>query len=147
MDRKPTVLVAEDEHADVFIMQRAVRKMGSPVALQSVTNGEEAIEYLLGQNRFADRETYPLPNLILLDIKMPRKDGFELLEWLKQTPPFCDIPVVMVTSSSVASDVDRAFGLGASAYLTKPVPVDVLKKLFTETEDFLLEQQQTLKVV
>jgi CheY-like chemotaxis protein len=140
VNEKPTVLVVEDEAADVFMMQRAVRKINAPIKLQVVNNGEEATDYLLGQGRFGDREVYPLPRLILLDIKMPRKNGFEVLEWVKGEASLRDIPVVMVTSSTVTSDVDQAYGLGASAYLVKPVEIDVLRELFTSTDDFLHHQ-------
>ena len=138
------MLLAEDEPADIFMMQRAVRKLGSPVELQVVSNGEEVADYFLGERRFADRDLYPLPTLVLLDIKMPRKNGFEALEWLKANPSYRDIPVVMVTSSTVTSDVERAFSLGASAYLVKPVSIEILQKLFTATEKFLLEVRKTV---
>ncbi len=132
-----TVLLAEDEANDVFLMQRAVRKMDAPVSLQIATDGEEAIHYLSGQNKYSDRNLYPLPNLILLDIKMPRKNGFDVLGWLKQDATLTHIPVVMVSSSKVKSDIDRSHELGASAYLVKPVNFDELKYLFTATEQFL----------
>jgi CheY-like chemotaxis protein len=140
VNEKPTVLVVEDEAADVFMMQRAVRKINAPISLQVVVNGEEATDYLQGEGRFGDRNVYPLPRLILLDIKMPRKNGFEVLEWLKGEASLRDIPVVMVTSSTVTSDVDHAYGLGARAYLVKPVEMDVLRELFTSTDDFLQHQ-------
>ncbi len=136
-DQMKTVLLAEDEDNDVFMMQRAVRKMGEPISLQVAKNGEEAIDYLSGQEKFSDRNLYPLPDLILLDINMPRKNGFDVLLWLKQNETLPHIPVVMVTSSTVKSDVDKAHELGAIAYLVKPVAFDELKRLFTMTEEFL----------
>lgn len=136
---KPIVLLAEDEPADVFMMQRAIRKFGWPVELHVVSNGEEAIDYISGEGSYVDRERFPMPQLILLDIKMPRKSGLEVLEWLKEHGGFPKIPVVMVTSSSVTSDVEQAYALGASGYLVKPVPADQLENLFTRTEEFLSE--------
>ena len=135
--QKKTVLMAEDEENDVFMMQRAIRKMNEPVSLQVAKDGDQAIEYLSGYGQYADRNRYPLPALILLDVKMPRKNGFEVLGWLKADGTLTHIPVVMVTSSKVKSDVQKARELGASQYLVKPVPLDELQQLFTETEVFL----------
>jgi CheY-like chemotaxis protein len=134
---KPTVLLAEDEVNDVFMMQRAIRKMDSPVLLQVAKDGVEAIEYLTGEGAYANRELHPVPALILLDIKMPRKDGFAVLEWLKQDTLLPRIPVVMVTSSNLTADVEKALGLGASAYLVKPVSSAELQSLFTATMNFV----------
>lgn len=137
MNYKATVLLAEDEGNDVFLMQRAIRKMNGPVKLQAVLDGEEAIEYLSGEHKYADRDRYPIPELILLDIKMPRKTGFDVLEWLKNDVTLPHIPVVMLTSSKVKTDMDRARELGAHAYLIKPLPFNELQELLTRTEEFL----------
>jgi CheY-like chemotaxis protein len=136
MDAKPTVLLAEDEENDVFMMQRAIRKLDSPVLLQVAKDGKEAIDYLAGEGAYANRELHPVPALILLDIKMPRKDGFAVLEWLKQDTLLPRIPVVMVTSSNLTADVEKALGLGASAYLVKPVSSAELQSLFTAITNF-----------
>ena len=137
MGQTQTILLVEDEVNDVFMMQRAFRKLGLPVCLQVAKNGEEAIDYLSGQNRFGDRSRFPLPSLVLLDIKMPRKDGFDVLEWMRDEGLVCEIPVVMVTSSKVQSDVERAHDLGARAYTVKPIETDELRQLLTETAEFL----------
>ena len=136
MAQKKTVLLAEDEENDVFLMQRAIRKMNEPVLLQVAQDGEQVIEYLLGKNKYADRHLYPLPALIVLDIKMPRKSGFDVLEWLKADGTLTHIPVVIVTSSAVQSDVQKACELGAKEYLVKPVALAELQRLFTATGDF-----------
>jgi CheY-like chemotaxis protein len=137
MNGTKTILLAEDEDDDVFLMQRAVRKMSGAISLQRVKDGKEAVEYLSGENRFSDRKRYPLPSLILLDIKMPRLNGFDVLEWLKANGTLTHIPVVMVSSSTVKTDLETALGLGARDYLVKPVPFEQLKELFLITEDFL----------
>ena len=137
MDQKPTVLLAEDESADVFIMQRAITKMNSPVSLQVVKDGEQAIDYLSGHGQYADRERFPIPKLILLDVKMPRKSGFDVLEWLRYNNAFSNIIVVMITSSSLRSDIEQAQALGACCYLVKPVPFAELRQLFTNTEEYV----------
>jgi CheY-like chemotaxis protein len=134
---KPTVLLVEDEANDVFMMERAVQKMKAPVLIQVAKDGEEAIEYLSGKNKYTDRSRHPLPSLILLDINMPRKNGFDVLDWLQKDGTLTQIPVVMVTSSRVKSDVAKARASGARAYLVKPVPDADLEHLFTAMEEFL----------
>lgn len=137
MDQTLTVLLAEDEDNDVLMMRRACTRMNVAVSLHVAYDGEETIEYLSGQREFANRALHPLPSLILLDIKMPRKTGFDVLEWLKQDGTLTHIPVLMLTSSKVQRDVDRARELGARAYLIKPLPFDDLQQLLTNPEKFL----------
>jgi CheY-like chemotaxis protein len=132
MDEIATVLLAEDDANDVFMMQRAVRKINAPITLQVAKDGEEAIDYLSGQHKYSDRALYPLPRLILLDINMPRKNGFDVLRWLKEDGTLAHIPAVMITSSKVRSDRDTACELGARAYLVKPVRHDELQRLLND---------------
>lgn len=133
-------MVAEDDANDVFMMERAVRLMKASVVVHFVKDGQEAIDYLSRQHKFSDLSLFPLPTLILLDIKMPRKTGFDVLEWLKQEGGFEDIPVIMLTSSRMPDDVTRALDLGARAYLVKPLDSNKLRELFTNTENFLTAQ-------
>jgi CheY-like chemotaxis protein len=137
MGETMTVLLAEDEENDVFMMRRAFTRMKLPVSLQVAHDGEETIAYLSGQREFADRTLHPLPSLILLDIKMPRKTGFDVLAWLKQNRTLRDIPVVMLTSSRIQKDVEQARDLGARAYLIKPLQVAELQQLLTSPGEFL----------
>lgn len=115
-----TILYAEDERNDVYFLRRALKKAGSPHTLNAVCDGEEAIDYLTGEGPFADRARHPLPALILLDINMPKKSGFEVLEWIRQQPRFKSLPVLMLTSSSRSEDRETAGHLGADDYLLKP---------------------------
>ena len=101
-------------------MKRAFKRADIPNQLQVVTDGEEAIHYLQGEGRYADRQAFPLPRLIVMDINMPRKTGFRL-EWLKSDGVLRRIPVVIVSASDRPSDVNRAYELGANAYMVKPV--------------------------
>ncbi|MDB6025900.1 MAG: response regulator with CheY-like receiver domain and winged-helix DNA-binding domain [Verrucomicrobiales bacterium] len=146
MDSKRIVLLAEDEENDVYMMQRAVSKMDFPVSLHVAKDGAVAIQYLSGEGKYADRALYPLPTLILLDIKMPRKNGFDVLEWLKSDGSFTNVPVVMISSSNVRSDLAKACALGASAYLVKPVSPADLNALLTATEQFLSFNSITVAV-
>src|SRR5579872_4629564 len=95
-----TVLVAEDNEDDFFLFQRALTKAKFESPVQRVENGEEAIAYLAGEGGYDDRVKYPLPSLLLLDLKMPRRTGFEVLEWTRQHPVYKKLPVIILTSSS-----------------------------------------------
>ncbi len=121
-----TILLVEDDANDVTLIRRAFAraKLANPV--QVVNDGEQAVAYLAGAVEFSDRARYPLPVLILLDLKMPRKSGHEVLEWLKEQPELRRIPVVVLTSSGETPDVNRAYDLGANSYLVKPVAFDDL---------------------
>src|SRR6478672_12672813 len=116
-----TILLVEDDSNDVLLIQRAFRKASLSNPLQIVEDGEAAILYLKGEESFADRDRYPLPRLILLDLKLPRKSGFEVLVWLRQQPKFYGLPVVVLTSSKEKNDIQQAYLLGANSYLVKPV--------------------------
>src|SRR4051794_6989344 len=119
MNASPILLV-EDDINDVFFFERAVKNAAISQAVQIARDGQEAIAYLSGEGAFADREKYPLPCLIVLDLNMPRKNGFEVLEWLQQTPPLDTLPAVILTSSQAERDRQRACDLGAKAYYVKP---------------------------
>lgn len=117
---KPVILLAEDDDNDVFFMRRALQKAQVEFPLQVVTNGQQALDYLSGEGKFADRHTYPLPSLILLDLKMPFLDGFEVLTWIGQQSSLKKTPVAVLTSSAEDRDRRRATELGAKAYFVKP---------------------------
>jgi CheY-like chemotaxis protein len=111
-------LLVEDNEDDVFFMERAFQQAGLHNPMQVVKNGEEAIDYLSGQNEFSDRRVYPLPDMIFLDLKMPGMNGFEVLKWMRAHS--LEIPVAVLTSSPEEIDRQRARELGAECYLLKP---------------------------
>lgn len=115
------ILLAEDNDDDVLTLREALRRARLEIALQVVEDGEEAIAYLRGVGKFANRAEYPLPDLFLLDLKMPRRDGFEVLAWLRQQPSLAPLRTIVLTTSESISDVDRAYALGANSFLTKPM--------------------------
>ena len=132
MDTKNfTFLLVEDDLNDIFLVKRAFKMAQIRNPLQVVTDGAEAISYLRGEGKYADRETYPLPKLMVMDIKMPRKSGFEVLEWVKGSgAPLRRIPIIIVSSSEDPADINRAYELGANAYMVKPVNFREVEHLF-----------------
>jgi len=126
-----SVLLVEDDLSDIFLVKRAFKLAQIPGALHVVTDGQEAINYLRGDGKYADRDGWPLPKLIVTDIKMPRKTGFEVLEWVKREgAPFRRIPIVIVSGSDNPADINRAYELGANAYMVKPVDYLAVEHLF-----------------
>ena len=124
-----TVLHVEDDQNDVLLLQRALKKTNSQVTVHAVTDGDKAVNYLSGDEEFQDREKYPLPELILLDLKMPRKSGLEVLGWIRSQPRLKRAVVVIFTSSRHAEDINQAYELGANSYLVKPVGFEALQEM------------------
>jgi CheY-like chemotaxis protein len=120
------LLHVEDDPNDVLLLQRAFRKTNSQLTIQAVTDGDKAVNYLTGVGEFADREKFPLPNVVLLDLKMPRKSGLEVLEWIRKEQKVRRLIVIIFTSSKHDEDVNKAYDLGANSYLVKPVGFDML---------------------
>ena len=120
------VLVVEDDSTDVLMIRRAFKKSQITSPLHVVDNGDAAVDYLSGRPPYHDRTTYPLPAVILLDLKLPRRSGLEGLEWLRQQPGLRRLPVVVLTSSMESTDVRKAYDLGCNSYLVKPVSFEGL---------------------
>ncbi|HWH68561.1 MAG TPA: response regulator [Candidatus Sulfotelmatobacter sp.] len=116
----PAILVAEDDPDDLFLLMRALVKSGITIPAHFVHDGREVIDYLLGEPPYQDRTAYPLPSLLLLDLMMPRLNGFEVLTWLQLQPGLRRLPVVVLSGSDRQPDIDRAHALGASVYVVKP---------------------------
>jgi CheY-like chemotaxis protein len=139
MDQSGHILVAEDDLTDAYFFQRAFKRAGLPVVLHLVRDGQEVIDYLQGTGPFADRAAHPLPQLLLLDLKMPRLDGFDVLEWVRQQPDLSSVQVVIFSSSDEAKDINKAYGLGANWYLVKPHSMEELTALVGRFKKFWLE--------
>jgi CheY-like chemotaxis protein len=144
MDRKASkpVLVVEDEQNDIFLLQYAFECAGISEPLISVEDGQQAIDYLSGKGKFAERKEFPLPCLMLLDLKLPRVMGLDVLRWIRGRPELQMLPVVVLTSSSEASDIKQAYTLGARSYLVKPVSVQQRLELVEALKTYWLELNQ-----
>lgn len=136
--RENVILLAEDDPNDVLLVQRAFEKSNITSPLHVVRDGEEAVAYLSGEREFANRERHPLPMLLLMDLKMPRKSGLEVLEWLRQQPGLRRLPVVVLTSSNQSPDINRAYDLGVNSYLVKPAGFDSLLELVKNLDVYWL---------
>jgi len=137
------ILLVEDDPNDVLLIQRAFQKAGLHNSLKVVRNGDQAIEYLSGENSYVDRERFPLPFLVLLDLKMPGTDGFEVLTWARNSPGLKRLLIVVLTSSNLQADVDKAYELGANSYLVKPVEFDDMVNLIQRFEVYWSEINRT----
>ncbi len=122
MTHLPVLQVEDDEH-DVFFLRRAFDEARVLNPLQVVYDGQEALDYLSGTGKFADRSAHPLPCLVLLDLKLPRKNGLEVLEWLRKESTLPPIPVIMFSSSAHPEDILQAYRLGANSFVVKPAGI------------------------
>jgi len=117
----PLILLVENNRDDIVLIRRAFERAGRGDQVRSVTTGMEAVAYLSGDPPYGDRGQYPLPGLVLLDIKMPGMDGFEVLQWIRRQWELSHLCVVMLTSSDEIRDANRAYKLGADSFLVKPL--------------------------
>jgi CheY-like chemotaxis protein len=118
---RAVILLVEDQENDVVLIRKAFEKGQIINPLFVVCSGEEAMAYLAGDGKFRNRAEYPLPDLVLLDIKMPGLDGFDVLRWIRSQSGFSSLLVVMLTSSDRVYDVNQAYKLGANSFLVKPL--------------------------
>jgi CheY-like chemotaxis protein len=139
MAARNVVLVADDSPEDRFLLMHAFTDAGMTPKLFFVRDGEEAIEYLEGKLSFSDRQVYPFPQLLLLDLKMPKVDGFDVLRWMQEHPTLKRMLVAVLTSSAERSDVNRAYDLGANSYLVKPFGYAGYRTLVERLHGYWLE--------
>jgi CheY-like chemotaxis protein len=140
LDNVP-ILLAEDDRNDVFLMRRAFERAAIPNPLFVVRNGQEALDYLAGTGPYAEREKFPLPGLMFLDLKMPWMDGFDVLAWLRRQRQFDNLPVVVLTSSRLQSDIDRSRRMGAYDYRVKPHEFEDLVALLNDVRKCWLDER------
>lgn len=127
----PTVLLVEDNEDDVYALRWALRKAGVAPTLQVAEDGRQAVDYLAGNGPYADRDRYPIPALVLLDLKLPYLTGMEVLAWIRQQPEWEGLPVVILSGSDEARDHEKAASLGARDYLVKPPTPEQIARVLT----------------
>lgn len=132
-----TFLYAEDIETDAFLMKSAIAKARLSIDLKIVQDGEEVVRYLNGDKHFSDRRAYPIPNLMLLDLNLPKKNGFQVLTWLRQQPHLKRMVVIVLTASRRQEDVDKAHELGANAVLVKPTTIEELVQMMSQLSSWL----------
>jgi CheY-like chemotaxis protein len=125
----PVILVVDDSAEDALLMKLGFGRAGFNRPLQFAADGDEAIAYLDGSDRYADRTRFPLPTVVLMDLNMPRKDGFEVLAWIRAHQTFRRLPVNILSASNRPEDITRAYDLGANSYLLKPGNLDGLVEM------------------
>jgi CheY-like chemotaxis protein len=137
-NRDQGILIVDDDSNDVLLLQRAIQRTRLTMPLHFAKDGEEAVAYLSGRGAYGDRHQHPLPALVLLDLKMPRKSGLEVLAWIRRQPALKRLIVVMLTSSDQSRDVNRAYDSGANSYLVKPAGFDSLTELVKNLDQYWL---------
>ena len=142
-ERKPVVLSADDDENAQFLLRRAFDKGGVKASLKEARDGTDVLQYLAGEGAFSDRAKYPWPDLLLLDLKMPRMTGFGVLEVIRKNPSYQTFPVVVFSSSDNADDLRKAYELGCHSYVVKPVEFQKLGELVRALAVEFLQQKGT----
>ncbi|MGZ4962803.1 MAG: response regulator [Limisphaerales bacterium] len=137
-----SILLVEDEDNDVFFLKRALKKAGVSAQLYVIPDGQKAIEYLEGLGEFCDRHKFPIPSLVLLDLKLPHVMGLEVLQWIRQQPEFRQLIVIVLTSSRLQRDIDEAYRIGANGYLVKPSTPEEMVEIVQSIKGFWFEHNQ-----
>lgn len=134
-----TILLVEDDPNDALLVRRAVNKRARNVRIQHAADGELAMEYLRGTGEYANRLEHPLPQIVLLDLKLPRASGFDVLAWVKSQPGLCKLPIIVLSSSDEPQDMHNAYAAGANSYLIKPHHFADLAALIETIERYWLK--------
>jgi CheY-like chemotaxis protein len=145
--RSLRILLVEDNPDHAALVERSIAESPGASRITVVADGEEALAYLKREGRWSDEATSPRPHLILLDLRLPRLDGFHVLEAIKSSDELRDIPVVILTTSEADPDVARAYELHANSYLVKPVDFDRFVRLMRDVESYWLEWNRGLATV
>lgn len=146
MPHQASILVVEDNDDHVFLLRHALQKAGLINPLRVVKNGEDAIAYLAGSGPYSDWKEFPLPSIVLLDLKLPGIDGFDVLRWIRQQPGLKALRVAMLTSSELDKEIKAAYELGVNVFLTKPVELDKLIEMMRIFRTHWLELAQAPQI-
>ena len=139
MPHRKAILVADDSAEDAYILKRAFERAGMEAPIQFVRDGQELIDYLSGTHEFSDRKSHPMPRVVLLDLKMPKMDGFDVLRWLQKQPELRRLVVTVLSSSDETKDVNLAYDLGANSYVVKPGSLTGYTNIVEKLRDYWLE--------
>jgi CheY-like chemotaxis protein len=139
MSERKVILLVEDLEDDILLVRRAFAAAKLQIPLQVVRDGEEAIDYLMGIGKYERRDEFPLPDLILLDLKMPKLGGLDVLRWIRSHPHLKALRVIVLTSSEEIYDVNKAYELGANSFLVKPAEFICYPSLVRTLEKFWLK--------
>ncbi len=142
MPEQAVILIGEDRDDDVLLIRHSLKRAHVFNPIQVVGNGEEVIAYLKGEGKFANRDEFPLPTLLLLDLKMPRTDGFQVLQWIRRQTTLKALRVIVLTSSADIRDVNRAYQLGANSFLVKPMDFENFVEMGKFLNDYWLRTDQ-----
>ena len=140
------ILLVEDDSNDVLLIRRAFDRAGLSSPLHAVEDGEAAVQYLTGEGPYADRARHPLPAIMLLDLKLPRRSGLEVLAWVRGVAELKRLPIVVLTSSRESVDVNGAYDLGANSYLVKPGSFDDLTRLVQAFDGYWMDWNENPEI-
>lgn len=132
------ILVAEDKEDDITLLRRAFQNANITNPIHIVRDGKECIQYLSGTGKYANRDEYPIPVLLLLDLKMPHINGFEVLKWIRAQPTLKLLPVVVLTTSEDIFDINRAYELGANSFLVKTLDIQTFSDVVEQVGRYWL---------
>jgi CheY-like chemotaxis protein len=141
-NEEKTVLVVEDSADDLCLFQMAVKKAGIGYSFRYVHDGEEAIAYLKGESPFEDRKAHPFPDIVFLDLSLPKKDGFEVLDWMRVTPGCQKLKVVVLSGWEYPRHIERAKKAGASMFVQKPIDGSGLARLVASISKAVVEDSE-----
>ena len=143
MSKSPLILLADDDEDDVLLLKMAIRELRQPVDVFVVSDGERAVSYLAGEGEYRDREEFPLPSLVLLDLNMPCRNGFEVLEWARSQEGLKRLPIVVLSSSTQGPHINRSYELGANSYVVKASKFDELVERLRILCEYWLRYNET----
>ena len=133
---RPVILLVDDSPHDVVLIRLAFRRVGIIDTIHLVKDGDEAMRYIKGEGAYADRHQFPVPTLVLLDLKMPQTSGFEVLSWIRNQPALSGVVIVVMSGSKNDADIERAYALGANSYLIKPSRFEEMVKMMETLKDY-----------
>jgi len=140
--KKFVVLVADDDPHDLELLHLAIQRNGVKADIHEVHDGEQVVRYLRGENEFSDRVAHPFPDLLLVDLKMPRMDGLEVLKWMRENPQCNRLPRVMLSGSGLEKDVEEAYRQGVNTYFAKPASFKEFQSLLKLLIDYWARSQR-----